>query len=112
MLLTRFSEGTQDRTGFRCSSLSFFCSGLRLFNFARPFGSPLGPGLSLANLPAPRPQDLDNLGRDGRRQGHADKDEALVDGVSECKLGCETCTCWREKFRVSVSKQECQWCNE
>lgn len=46
--------------------------------------------LSLANLPATRPQDLDNLGRHGGREWDADKDEALVDSVSQCELGCKT----------------------
>jgi hypothetical protein len=42
--------------------------------------------LGLANLPAPRAQHLDHLGRHGGRQGHAHKDEALVDGVGEGQL--------------------------
>lgn len=45
----------------------------------------------LPDLPSPRPQYLDHLGRDGGRQGHADKDEALVDGVCQGELGCEAC---------------------
>lgn len=48
-------------------------------------------GLLLADLPAPRPEDLDDLGGDGRRQGHSEEDEALVDGVREGQLRDEAC---------------------
>lgn len=43
-------------------------------------------GLLLADLPAPRSEHLDHLGRDGGRQGDADEDEALVDGVCKREL--------------------------
>lgn len=39
--------------------------------------------LSLADLPAPGAENLDNFGCDGCGQGDADKDEALVDCVGE-----------------------------
>jgi hypothetical protein len=52
-----------------------------------PFAEPASPhSLLLANLPAPRPEHLDHLGRDGRRQRDTEEDEALVNGVCERKL--------------------------
>jgi len=46
--------------------------------------------LALANLPAPRPEHLDDLGRHGSRDWDADEDEALVNGICQCELRCKT----------------------
>jgi len=37
-----------------------------------------------ADVPTPRPQPSDNAREHGRRQRHADENEALVYGVSQC----------------------------
>lgn len=47
--------------------------------------------LPLANVPSPAPQCLDYFGCDGGSQGHADKDEGLVDGVSKSELRPDSC---------------------
>lgn len=49
------------------------------------------PGAAFANIPAPRPEHLDHLRRDRRRQRHSHKDEALVDCVGERQLRRQTC---------------------
>lgn len=42
--------------------------------------------LLLSDLPAPRSQDFDDFWCDGYGQWYSDKDEGLVDGVSEHEL--------------------------
>jgi hypothetical protein len=48
-------------------------------------------GDSLANVPAPGPEHLDHLWRDGGGEWHPHENEALVDGVGEGELRAETC---------------------
>lgn len=43
--------------------------------------------LLCADLVAPRPENLDDLGKDSSRQRDSDKDEALVDRIRQSKLG-------------------------
>lgn len=63
---------------------------LRCTTLSPTNGSPLGFGLSLADLPAPRSQDLDDLWGDGGRQRDPYEYEALVDGIGQGELGRET----------------------
>jgi hypothetical protein len=51
----------------------------------------LSSRLSLAYLPAPRPQNLHNPRRDSHRERYSDEDEALVYGIRQCQLSCKTC---------------------
>lgn len=47
-------------------------------------------GLSFANLPSPRSQDLDDFRGHGSRQGYPYENEAFVYSVRKGKLGGET----------------------
>lgn len=52
----------------------------------QPFSRLSAFRLAFSNAPAPASQDLDDFRGDRRGQRDADKDEALVDGISKSQL--------------------------
>lgn len=80
--------------------------GLSLETLPEPPSPPFPPSsrlaLLLANLPAPGPENLDDLWRYRRRQGHSEDDQALMDGVREGQLRDETC--FNHHRAVSISE--------